>query len=65
MAKKSMSTKFLGACISKEGDSYIITETKKDTTTVYNLTEVLDSFLGIEGISLTIATDSELKPLED
>jgi len=69
MAKNTMSTKFVKAMVTEEdtdnGKQLIITEYLKDETKVYNLTEELVKFLGVEGISLTIATDAELKSIED
>lgn len=68
MAKNSMSTKFAKATITEEEidgkKQLIITEYLKDETKTYNLTEELVKFMGVEGISLTISTDSELKPIE-
>lgn len=68
MAKKSMSTKFVKATITEETvegkKQLVITEYLKDDTKVYLLTEELVKFLGVEGISLTIATDVEIEPVE-
>jgi hypothetical protein len=68
MAKNSMSTKFVKATITEEEidgkKQLIITEYLKDETKTYNLTEELVKFMGVEGIALTISTDSELKPIE-
>lgn len=60
MAKESKSMKFTGACITEEDGVYTITETKKEDTKVYNLTEKLEEWLNIEGISVSFSKDMEL-----
>ncbi|HDK7176587.1 TPA: YonK family protein [Clostridium botulinum] len=60
MAKENKTLKFSNACITKDNGIYIITETTKDEEKVYNLSEKLDEFLEIEGISLQMAKTSEL-----
>lgn len=60
MAKENKSIKFTNACITKEDDTYIITETTKDDTKVYNLIDKIDEFLNIEGISLQMAKTTEI-----
>ena len=60
MAKENKSIKFTNACITKEDDKYIITETTKDDTKVYNLIDKIDEFLDIEGISLQMAKTTEI-----
>lgn len=60
MAKENKSIKFTNACITKEDDEYIITETTKDDTKVYNLIDKIDEFLDIEGISLQMAKTTEI-----
>ena len=65
MAKNSMKTSYTKACITKdEEDNYIITETIKDDTKVFSLTDTLEQFLGVEGITLSIGSDSELTTIE-
>lgn len=51
--KKSTTLKFTNACITKDDEgNFIITETAKDDLKVYNLSEKLEEFLDVEGISL-------------
>ena len=60
MAKKSTKVAFSKATITFENGKYTITEITKDDSTDYNLSAVLDSFIGQEGISLSISTDDDM-----
>ena len=60
MAKKSTKVVFSKATITFENGKYTITEITKDDSTDYNLSAVLDSFIGQEGISLSISTDDDV-----
>ena len=60
MAKKSTKVAFSKATISFENGKYTITEITKDDSTDYNLSAVLDSFIGQEGISLSIGVDDDV-----
>ena len=60
MAKKSTKVAFSKASISFENGKYTITEINKDDSTDYNLSAVLDSFIGQEGVSLSISTDDDV-----
>ena len=60
MAKKSTKVAFSKASISFENGKYTITEITKDDSTDYDLSAVLDSFIGQEGISLSISTDDDV-----
>lgn len=60
MAKKSTKVAFSKATITFENGKYTITEINKDDSTDYNLSAVLDSFVGLEGISLSIGVDDEV-----
>ncbi|BAO04916.1 hypothetical protein [Clostridium botulinum] len=60
MAKQSLNTTFKNAEITEEDGIFTVTESSKDETKVYNLTEVLRSHLNMEGLSIRIAKDSEL-----
>ena len=51
---------FSKASISFEDGKYTITEITKDDSTDYDLSAVLDSFIGQEGISLSISTDDDV-----
>lgn len=60
MAKKSTKVAFSKATITFENGKYTITEITKDDSTDYNLSAVLDSFIGQEGISLSIGVDDDV-----
>ena len=60
MAKKSTKVAFSKATITFENGKYTITEITKDDSTDYDLSAVLDSFIGEEGISLSIGIDDDV-----
>ena len=60
MAKKSTKVAFSKATITFENGKYTITEITKDDSTDYDLSAVLDGFIGQEGISLSISTDDDV-----
>ena len=60
MAKKSTKVVFSKATITFENGKYTITEITKDNSTDYNLSAVLDSVIGQEGISLSISVDDDV-----
>ena len=60
MAKKSTKVTFSKATITFENGKYTITEITKDDSTDYNLSAVLDSFVGLEGVSLSIGVDDDV-----
>lgn len=60
MAKKSTKVAFSKASISFEDGKYTITEITKDDSADYDLSAVLDSFVGLEGISLSIGVDDDV-----
>lgn len=53
--KESRSVSFSKAIISKENGKYIITEIGKDDSREYDLSEVLDNWLEIEDVKITIS----------
>ena len=53
--KESRTVSFSKAIISKEDGKYIITEVGKDYSREYDLSEVLDNWLEIEDIKITIS----------
>lgn len=63
MAKNSTRVSFTKAKIVKDEDtgSFIIVEKDKKTYAEYNLTEVLEKYVGVDGIALTISSDSEVE----
>ena len=60
MAKKSTKVAFSKAIITFENGKYTITEINKDDSTDYDLSAVLDSFVGLEGVSLSIGVDDDV-----
>lgn len=60
MAKKSTKVAFSKATITFENGKYTITEITKDDSTDYDLSAVLDSFIGQKGISLSIGVDDDV-----
>ena len=60
MAKKSTKVAFSKATITFENGKYTITEITKDDSTDYNLSAVLDSFIGLDGVSLSIGVDDDV-----
>ena len=60
MAKKSTKVAFSKATITFENGKYTITEINKDDSTDYDLSAVLDSFVGLEGVSLSIGVDDDV-----
>ena len=65
MAKKSTKVAFSKATITFENGKYTITEITKDDSTDYDLSAVLDSFIGQEGISLSIGVDDEVLEMSE
>lgn len=60
MAKITKKYAFSKATISFEDGKYTITEISKDDSTDYDLSAVLDSFVGLEGVSLSIGVDDDV-----
>ena len=60
MAKKITKVAFSKATITFENGKYTITEIGKDDSTDYDLSSVLDSFIGLDGISLSIGVDDDV-----
>ena len=60
MAKKSTKVAFSKASITFENGKYTITEIGKDDSTDYDLSAVLDSFIGLDGVSLSIGVDDDV-----
>ena len=65
MAKLSRKYCFSKGEISLVDDKYIITEVSKDSAEEYNLSDVLDSFVGLAGVSLSISVDDEVPAIID
>ena len=58
MAKLTRKYDFSNADLSKDDRGrYILTEIKKDDSADYDLTSVLDSFVGLSGIKLSVSID--------
>lgn len=60
MAKITKKYAFSKATITFENGKYTITEINKDDSTDYDLSAVLDSFVGLEGVSLSIGVDDDV-----
>ena len=60
MAKKSTKVAFSKATITFENGKYTITEINKDDSTDYDLSAVLDRFVGLEGVSRSIGVDDDV-----
>lgn len=60
MAKKNIKYSFNKAEISLDNGKYTITEINKDNSTDYNLSSILNSFVGISNISLSIGADDDV-----
>ena len=60
MAKITKKYAFSKASITFENGKYTITEITKDDSTDYDLSAVLDSFVGLEGVSLSIGVDDDV-----
>lgn len=65
MAKVSKKYSFGKAEISYEDGKYTITEIGKDDSIDYDLSSVLDSFVGLSGVSLSIGVDDEVPSVEE
>jgi hypothetical protein len=62
MAKKNSTETYSKATINvAEGT---ITEYLKDETNVYRISDILDNWNGVEGVTLTIKKDDTIKPVE-
>jgi len=65
MAKITRKYSFSKSTLSNENGKYTITEVGKDDCTDYDLTAVLDSFIGLSGVSLSIGVDDEIPEMAD
>lgn len=65
MAKITKKFSFTKGNLTKTEDGrYVLTEISKDDSTDYDLTTVLDQFVGDDGISLSIGVDDEIPKLD-
>ena len=65
MAKITRKYSFSKGLITFENGKYTITEVGKDESTDYDLSSVLDSFVGLEGVSLSIGVDDNVPELTE
>ncbi len=65
MAKKNISIKFSKAMLTKENGKFTITEFSKDDSKDYDLSAILDGLDGAEGLSVTITSEDEVKPINE
>lgn len=61
MAKKNVKVAFSKAELTVEDGDYVLTETGKDYCNIYNLSKILDTYVGTSNVSLTISVDDELE----
>ena len=61
MAKESKTLSFSKSMITiDDNGDFIVEETTKDSINVYNLSNKLKEYCGIEGLSIRISKDAEL-----
>lgn len=60
MARKNIKYSFNKAEISLDNGKYTITEINKDNSADYNLSSILNRFIGISNISLSIGADDDV-----
>lgn len=67
MAKNSTRISFSKATIIHDESTgrFEIVEIGKETSTVYDLTEILEKFSGVAGVTLTLTSDAEIEPIEE
>lgn len=65
MAKITRKYSFSKGLITFENGKYTITEVGKDESADYDLSSVLDSFVGLEGVSLSIGIDDNVPELTE
>ena len=65
MAKKTTKITFSTGEISVQNGRYIITEIDKDGSIDYDLSSVLDSFVGMQNVSLSINATDEVSDISE
>lgn len=65
MAKKTTEIVFSTGEISVQNGRYIITEIDKDGSIDYDLSSVLDSFVGMQNVSLSINATDEVSDISE
>lgn len=65
MAKITRKYSFSKGLITFENGKYTITEVGKDESTDYDLSSVLNSFVGLEGVSLSIGVDDNVPEMAE
>lgn len=65
MAKKSISVRFSNATLTVEEGKYIITEIKKDDSTDYDLSEILNALDGSSDLSISITSEDVVEPISE
>lgn len=65
MAKFATSYTFNNATISKEDNTYILTEINKDDSHDFNLSRILDSLTETDGLSIVIKQSGDFVPEGD
>ena len=65
MAKKTTKIEFSTGEISVQNGRYIITEIDKDGSIDYDLSSILDSFVGMQNVSLSINATDEVSDISE
>lgn len=65
MAKITKKYSFSKGDLTKDGDEFILTEISKDSSSEYNLSSVLNEFVGLSGVNITISIDDEIPETTD
>ena len=65
MAKITRKYSFTKGNISFDNGKYTISEIGKDDSADYNLSAILDSFIGLDGVSLSIGVDDEVPVISE
>jgi hypothetical protein len=64
MAKLTKKYSFSKSEISNTDGKYILTEINKDDSVDYDFTAILDSFVGLSGVSISIGIDDDVPEIE-
>lgn len=65
IAKKSISIRFSNATLTVEDGKYIITEIKKDDSTDYDLSTILNLLDGSSNLSISITSEGVVEPIDE
>ncbi len=65
MARKKTSYAFTKASLTMESGRYILTEYSKDSSESFDLSSILENYLDVEGIALSIASEDCVPAIEE